>query len=216
MMHQPGKWNTPNILTLIFVVLCGKRITPLWLANRQTVKKKKKKKNSLPKLPDPGSAPLPPPTPLHLCIAISAIHPVWHLAPAGWAQLSSAWLHSFRGGQQPGGWASGPSGRLFCILSSPIRQRSTEGLRPERAAGETGVTAHRLPAPSSHWPGTQWQFTHHLSLCAVDKSGEWPYFLQVFWVAIMGEKKFVNSKRHYICLNINIPLLFPNTTALLI
>lgn len=85
-----------------------------------------------------------------LCVAATLCHPSSLTPGSGW--LGTPQHHSSRGGQR----GRGASGRLFCILSSPIRLRSSEGLQPGRAAGETGVTAGwflQLPTTPSDQEG---------------------------------------------------------------
>lgn len=135
--------NTSNILTLIFVVLCGKQVTPLWPASRQTEGKKSLCQYYLIQ------------TCLCLCcIAISAIHPVWHLAPADWAQLSPARLCSFRGGQWLGAEHRGHRGGCSAYWVAWLGRGAQRGSNPRGPVGRQAWrhSGQQLPATSDQVP----------------------------------------------------------------
>lgn len=139
------KKNCSNILTLIFVVLCGKQVTPLWLARKQTVKKKKKVLCQYYLI----QACL-----FLFCIAISAIHPIWQLAPADWAQLSPARLHSFRGGQQLGAEHRGHQGGCSAYWAAWLGRGAQRGSNPRGPVGRQAWrhTGLQLPATTDQVP----------------------------------------------------------------
>lgn len=164
-----------NIPKLIFVVICGKQETPIWLPSRQTVKKSICQYYLIQVC-------------LFLCITISAIHPIWHLAPADWAQHSPARLHSFRGGQWLGAEHWGRLGGCSAYWAAWLGRGAQRGSSPRGPVVRQAwrYTALQLPATTDQVTDDNSQT---IFPCTEDESVETFPLLQFLGTTTVIEKK---------------------------
>lgn len=78
---------------------------------------------------------------------VSAIHPIWHLASADWAQLSPAWLHSFRGGQRLGAELWGRQGACSAYWVAWLGRRAQRGFSGTGPVGRQAWQHSALQLP---------------------------------------------------------------------